>query len=431
MPPTRIKLADSVYLNVIETDKFKTNFISAEFFIPLRAETAAKAALLPSVLLRGTKKYPDMASLNRQFDYLYGSYIWPRNYKLGETQVIGFSSYVLADKYALEPTPIMSELLGVMEEIVFDPVTEGGVFRADYVEGEKRNLIDRIKAQINNKNYYAVKRCRDEMCRGEAYAVSELGEIEDVQAVTPESLYEFYKWIISGTRVELYFVGSFDIGKLTEQLRDIFGRCANISAPELKTEVIRRAEKVKEVIEDQPVKQGKLSLGFRTDCTLADRDYHVFAMFRELYGGSPTSKLFVNVREKLSLCYYCSAMGEAHKGIMIVSSGIDVANKQKAQDEILRQLELTRAGEITEAELAAARNSLKNSYRELYDNADSIKSWYTSRMLVGRDDSPEDAAAAIETVTAEDIANMAKRVTLDTIYFLNGTLKPDEGSDEE
>ncbi len=310
MPPTRIKLADSVYLNVIETDKFKTNFISAEFFIPLRAETAAKAALLPSVLLRGTKKYPDMASLNRQFDYLYGSYIWPRNYKLGETQVIGFSSYVLADKYALEPTPIMSELLGVMEEIVFNPVTEGGVFRADYVEGEKRNLIDRIKAQINNKNYYAVKRCRDEMCRGEAYAVSELGEIEDVQAVTPESLYEFYKWIISGTRVELYFVGSFDIGKLTEQLRDIFGRCANISAPELKTEVIRRAEKVKEVIEDQPVKQGKLSLGFRTDCTLADRDYHVFAMFRELYGGSPTSKLFVNVREKLSLCYYCSAMGE-------------------------------------------------------------------------------------------------------------------------
>ena len=196
MPPTRIKLADSVYLNVIETDKFKTNFISAEFFIPLRAETAAKAALLPSVLLRGTKKYPDMASLNRQFDYLYGSYIWPRNYKLGETQVIGFSSYVLADKYALEPTPIMSELLGVMEEIVFSPVTEGGVFRADYVEGEKRNLIDRIKAQINNKNYYAVKRCRDEMCRGEAYAVSELGEIEDVQAVTPESPYEFYKRII-------------------------------------------------------------------------------------------------------------------------------------------------------------------------------------------------------------------------------------------
>ncbi|MGI6203252.1 MAG: EF-P 5-aminopentanol modification-associated protein YfmF [Eubacteriales bacterium] len=431
MPPARIKLADSVYLNVIETEKFKTNFISAEFFIPLRAETAAKAALLPSVLLRGTEKYPDMAALNKMFDYLYGSHISPRNYKLGETHVIGFSSYVLADKYALEPTPVLSQLLGVLEEVIFNPVTDGGVFSADYVETEKRNLCDRIKSQINNKNYYAVKRCRDEMCRGEAYAVSELGEVDDVMAITPESLYEFYKWLITSTRVELYFVGSTDTAALTSQLQDMFGRCANTTAPELSTQVIRSAEKSKEVIEDQPVKQGKLSLGFRTGCTLSDRDYHVFAMFRELYGGSPSSKLFMNVRERLSLCYYCSAIAEAHKGIMIVSSGIEVSNKQKAQDEILRQLELTKAGEITEAELVAARNSLINGYRELYDDANSLKSWYTSRMLAGRDDSPEDAAAALQTVTAADIAEMAKRVTLDTVYFLNGTLKPDEGSDEQ
>ncbi len=431
MPPARINLADSVYLNVIETEKFKTNFISAEFFIPLRAETAAKAALLPSVLLRGTEKYPDMAALNKMFDYLYGSHISPRNYKLGETHVIGFSSYVLADKYALEPTPVLSQLLGVLEEVIFNPVTDGGVFSADYVETEKRNLCDRIKSQINNKNYYAVKRCRDEMCRGEAYAVSELGEVDDVMAITPESLYEFYKWLITSTRVELYFVGSTDTAALTSQLQDMFGRCANTTAPELLTQVIRSAEKSKEVIEDQPVKQGKLSLGFRTGCTLSDRDYHVFAMFRELYGGSPSSKLFMNVRERLSLCYYCSAIAEAHKGIMIVSSGIEVSNKQKAQDEILRQLELTKAGEITEAELVAARNSLINGYRELYDDANSLKSWYTSRMLAGRDDSPEDAAAALQTVTAADIAEMAKRVTLDTVYFLNGTLKPDEGSDEQ
>jgi predicted Zn-dependent peptidase len=226
-------------------------------------------------------------------------------------------------------------------------------------------------------------------------------------------------------------VGSTDTAALTSQLQDMFGRCANTTAPELSTQVIRSAEKSKEVIEDQPVKQGKLSLGFRTGCTLSDRDYHVFAMFRELYGGSPSSKLFMNVRERLSLCYYCSAIAEAHKGIMIVSSGIEVSNKQKAQDEILRQLELTKAGEITEAELVAARNSLINGYRELYDDANSLKSWYTSRMLAGRDDSPEDAAAALQTVTAADIAEMAKRVTLDTVYFLNGTLKPDEGSDEQ
>jgi Predicted Zn-dependent peptidases len=431
MPPARIKLAESVYLNIIRTEKFKTNFISAEFLLPLSADTAALGALLPSVLLRGTGKYPDMAALNKRFDYLYGSHISPRVYKLGETQLVGFSSYVLADKYALEPTPVLSELLEVMGEVIFNPLTENGVFRADYTEGEKRNLCDRIKAQINNKNSYAVKRCRDEMCRGEAYAVSELGEVEDVTAITPESLYSFYKTLITGSRVELYFVGNTDTDSLTAQLTALFSRCANSSAPQPATQVIRRAEKVREVTEDQPVNQGKLSMGFRTDCSLYDRDYHVFAMFRELFGGSPSSKLFMNVREKLSLCYYCSAIPEAHKGIMIVTSGIEVANKQKAQDEILRQLELVCVGEITEVEMVAARNSLVNGYRELYDDAGSLKAWYTSRLLCGRDDSPEDAAASLESVTAADIAAMAKRATLDTIYFLNGTLKAGEGSDED
>ncbi len=433
MPPARIKLADSVYLNIIETDKFKTNFISAEFMLPLRAETASQASLLPAVLLRGTGKYPDMAALNKRFDYLYGSGIWQRVYKLGETQVIGFYSYVLADKYALEPTPVLSELTDMLGEVIFNPLTEadGGAFRSDYTEGEKRNLCDQIKAQINNKGAYAVKRCYDEMCRGEAFAISAMGEVNAVEAITPASLYKFYRELLTTARVELYFVGNTDVKALTAQLSALFARCANTVAPEPFTQVKRRADTVREVIEDQPVNQGKLSIGFRTDCTLRDRDYHVFAMFRELYGGSPSSKLFMNVREKLSLCYYCSASPEAHKGLMVVSSGIEVKNKQKAQDEILRQLECVKNGEITQSEMIAARNSLINGYRELYDDAGSLKGWYTSRLLAGRDDSPEDAAAALETVTAEEIAAMAKRVTLDTVYFLNGTLKAEEGSENE
>ena len=284
MPPARIKLADSVYLNVIETSKFKTNFISVEFLLPLSAGTAALGALLPAVLLRGTGKYPDMAALNERMDYLYGSHISQRVYKLGETQFVGFSSYVLADKYALEPTPVLSEALDLLGEVLFNPVTDGEAFRSDYTEGEKRNLCDHIKAQINNKNSYAVKRCRDEMCRGEAFAVSELGEVGGVNAITPASLYKFYRELITGSKVEIYFVGNTDTAALSAQLKGLFARCANTTAPEPSTQVIRRAGTVREVTEDQPVNQGKLSLGFRTDCSLYDRDYHVFAMFRELYG---------------------------------------------------------------------------------------------------------------------------------------------------
>ena len=425
MSKKRIHVSEGIDLNIIKTDQFKTNYISVNFILPLSAENAAYTALLPAVLLRGTKHYPDMAAISRRSDMLYSTSIHPRVYKRGEAHIFGFSAYVLDNSYSLDGTDILGGALELMSEILFEPVLENGVFRADYVESEKQNLIDNVNAKINDKIRYAVQRCQEEMCAGERYHISETGSVEEIAAISPASLYGFYQSVIGRARVEIYYVGRGDGDELAARLRPLFSRASG-GLYRNDTQVIRAAADVKEITEDQPVAQGKLSLGFRTGCILSDADYHVFSLFLVLYANGTTSKLFMNVREKLSLCYYCQAIPEPQKGIAIVTCGIETANKQKAQDEILLQLDAVRKGDFTDEELESAKKTLINSYRELGDSPASLESWYMGRDLSGRSDSPDEAAAAVIEVTRDQIAGMAERMSLDTVYFMRGTLKADE-----
>ncbi|MDD4772795.1 MAG: pitrilysin family protein [Eubacteriales bacterium] len=417
------KIADGISLNIIETDKFKTNYIAVNLLTALDKKTAAYKALLPAVLKRGTVNYPDMAALNRRYDMLYSTHINTRCFKRGETHIFGFSAHMLDNRFVLDGTDIVSETLSLIAEIMFSPALSDGCFSSVYVESEKKNLIDLIKSKINNKNSYAVLRCQEEMCRGEVFAVSEDGTVEDVEAITPQSLFDFYKEIINRAQIEIYFVGKYDNNLLVEKVRNAFSPIRHVSGFVPYTEVIRNADTVREVSEEQPVTQGKLSLGFRSGAVLSDGDYEKFIMFSEIFGGSPSSKLFMNVREKLSLCYYCHAIPDAHKGIMIVASGIEVDKKEIAQDEILLQLENIRRGDFTEDEYEAAKKSIINGYRSITDSASGLVSWFLGRKLADIEISPEKAINLIEKVTKNDIVEAAKKVTLDTVYFMRGTLK--------
>ena len=289
MPPVIKKIADGVTLSVIPTGKFKTNYVSVNFLTPLDEVNAANNSLLVRVLKRGTKKYPNMASLSRRSDELYGTKIGAAISKRGENQIMSFSAYPLKNDYSIDGTDILGETLELLGEIMFEPLTENGVFKAEYVESEKRKLTDDIRAQINNKKYYAVKRCREEMCRGERFGISEAGTPENVAAITPESLYAHYRKVMRSCRVEIYFVGECDADAVAGVFAGMFAPLGKIAPEALDTEVKRRAESVREVTEEQPVEQGKLSIGFRTGTVLSDGDYFVFSLFCELYGGSPTS----------------------------------------------------------------------------------------------------------------------------------------------
>ena len=216
------KIYDRITLNISKSEKFKTNFLSFFFSVPLENEYAAEYSLIPKVLLRGSKNYPDMQAVNKRLDYLYGAHVTATVFKRGERQVIGVFSSCLCNEYAFEKTDILKNLISVVKDLFFNPLTENGGFKEAYVEGEKKNQIDFIKSQINNKNQYALKRCQQIMCADEAYGISENGTAEQVEGITPASLYKAYERFISCADIDVFFVGKCDENQLKADICDMF-----------------------------------------------------------------------------------------------------------------------------------------------------------------------------------------------------------------
>ena len=424
-------IADGVNFNYLETGKFKTGCLSVNFIAPLDAGTAAKNALIPAILMRGSEKYPNMAEINKKLDYLYASGMHARTSKRGEMQIFGIGASMLDSAYTIDGEDLISEVTEVLEDILFHPVLKDGAFDAAYTESEKNNLIDAINGKVNNKAVWARTRCIEEMCKNERFGLSETGTVEDVQACTAESVYAQYRYMLENYPVEIFFVGQCDADALAAKLAAMFAGIKRTPMPIPKTEIIRAASEVRRVTEDMPVNQGKLTIGFRSGVTLAEPEYPAMMMFNEIFGGGVTSKLFMNVREKMSLCYYCSSAPDATKGLMIVSSGVEVSNREIAEKAIFDQLDAVRRGDFTEDEQQSALLSLINGYRELSDSARGLETWYLGRLLEGMNNNPDDVVESLKAVTRDEILAAANRVTADTIYFLNGTLTSDGEGDED
>lgn len=415
----RIEIKKGVNVSVVKTDKFKTNLLTVNLLTPLKAETASLNSLLTDVLRRGTKNYPTMQSLNKKQDELYSLGLGAYVQKRGEVQLVTFELSSIDDAYTFDKINLLDQGIALLSELIFSPVTENGVFSEQYVTQEKKNLIDNIKAAKNNKSSYAVNRCHEVMCEGEPFSVNAAGEINAVEKITSGELFTHYKKLLAEAPVEILYVGSKDKEEIAELIRKNlpFAEHAQFNADILvKTEV----SDIKRFTEKMQINQCKLSIGMRTGITLKSQEYVKFALFNEIFGGSTSSKLFVNVREKKSLCYYCSPIVDGLKGVMVIASGIDAKNKDVAFDAIMEQLDDIRDGKITDTELESSVHSLQNSYREITDSPASICTWYLSRIIAGRSDSPEDAAKAVESVKKEDVIAMAKRMVLDTVYTLEG-----------
>ncbi len=417
----RIKLFEGIHLNTVYSDKFKTDFLSINFIIPLKKQTAALCSLLPLVLKRGCNKYPGLAILNEKLAFLYAATCSASSGKIGEMQVLSISSNFLTKRFIPGDTSLLDEITSLLNEIIGNPLLENNGFCKSFVESEKLNLKDEIKAQINNKTTYANQKCISVMCENEAYGIDVMGTESEVDSITPSSLYEFYKQLLAESRIEIFFNGRESTESVLQAVKPISSAIKRSETSVLETIVIPMAEKTKELTEEMPVKQGKLAIGFRTPYSIKNGGMDKFSVFNEIYGASPMSKLFLNVREKLSLCYYCRSVFRPHKGIMLVASGIEVENKSKAFDEIILQLENMKKGDISDEEMSNAKKSLLNSYKEISDSASGLCSWYLSRILGEDFSDPEDFAEKITKVTKEEVCEVANNISLDTVYFLKGT----------
>ncbi len=390
--------------------------------MPLRAETASSFALLPLVLRRGCRAYPDMTALNARLAELYGAQLdWDLS-KRGEMQIITLYLEILGDRFALEGEKLLMSGASLLCGVLFDPAFENGVFRTADVEIEKRNLADLIRSQLNDKRAYAGHRLREEMCKDEAYGVSEYGSIERIGGITPESLTQAWRTLLTKARAEIFFVGDGDARSVCAPFRDAFLRLLRGAPLSCETDVVREPKgPVRKTVERLPVTQAKLGLGFRAGVALPDADTDAMQLACTIWGGSPQALLFLTVREKMSLCYYCYSRYERYKGLICVESGVEEKNAEKAQEEILKQLELLKAGQFSGDALHFAVLSLQNAYLELGDSLSDIAVWYLGQALSGRViRTPAEAAAAIGRVKREDVLRAASGIALDTVYLLAG-----------
>ena len=417
MEYTRREIMQDVFLTYLPAKKFKTSYLSAQFITPLRQETAALNALLPAVLHRGTVRCPDMEQLSAAMDRLYGAQIDYTVRKKGERQCVGFVASVIDDAFAprgerlLEPT---AQLLG---ELLLDPVTRGGRFLGEYVESEKNNLIDAIRAVRNDKRDWADLRLMQEMCAAEPYGVRRLGDEESAKKIHNRKLYQHSRQLMSSSRLELYYCGSADEQRLTDALLHAFAalpRGVVEPLPEMRRYAAPEQPRI--ITENMDVTQGKLSMGFRCE----SRDVPAMIMANLLFGGSSNSKLFLNVREKLSLCYYASSQYARSKGILTVSSGIETKDYDRALEEILRQLKAVQEGEWEDWELPGARSTILSSLQAMTDGQGAMENWFLGQNATGETETPAELAARLREVTPERIMAAAQSIQLDTVYFLKG-----------
>lgn len=427
----RFPIAEGVTLSVIPSAKFKTNTLTVHFVVPLEKETAALTALVPKVLLRGSAAYPDMAAVARRLDTLYDTNLSPAYTKRSGTLLVGFAADFIKDRFLPEKVNLLEKAADVLFSILYDPLTEDGAFRKDYVEGEKADLISAIASRINNKAAYAKEKCTALMFDGLPYGLSELGTEEDCRNATAKAVYDRYLDMIHNAPMEISFLGETDIPMLIAYLKSRIPVSAARRTDYPAAKVLAGApEGVRAVTEKMPVAQGKLVMGFRTGgIRLTDDNATAFTLFCDIFGGSPQSKLFMNVREKMSLCYYCRAMQELFAGCLFVSSGIETANRTAAYDAIMKELQDTKDGVFTDKDVEDAKRSLINDYKELDDNAYELIVWHLSRRIFGSAKTPEDVIAEIGRTTKEEIVAAGKHVALDTVFFIEGT--GEDGNEEE
>ena len=416
---TTTYLSPGIRLQCYTDNRFKQNALSIQYVRPMRREEAAMNALIPSVLLRGCNSAPDLRQITMRLDTLYGASVSPISRRSGDYQTTGFYVGMMDDRFAMGGEPLLEETLAFVGKLLFDYPTENGGFLDAFVQGEKTNQIYAIEAERNDKRTYAAQQLLKKMCGPDSFGLPRMGEPEEVSAITPQALLRHYESLRRESPVELFYVGSAQPGKVEAVLQKIFAGEKRDYRP-LPPQTDLTPGPRQNLSEAMEIAQGKLAMGYVTPITNRSTAFPAMQMLSTVFGGGMTSKLFQNVREKQSLCYSIGSGYYGAKGIVLVSAGIDFDKEQHVRQEVEKQLDACRRGEISQAEVDAARHSLISALQAVPDSPSSIESYYSTMTLNGCGMDPQRHRAALEAVTAEDLVAAAKTLELHSTYFLKG-----------
>ncbi|MBO0993059.1 EF-P 5-aminopentanol modification-associated protein YfmF [Bacillus sp. SD088] len=406
-------------LHMIQTEKYKTNTIVWKMKAPLQKETATLRALLPLVMQSSTKKYATSGALRSYLDELYGASFYADTSKKGEENIISFTLEIANEKYLQDKTPLLHKGVDFLTEVLLHPNVANDRFDEKTMKKEKRGLKERIHSLYDDKMRYATVRLVEEMCKNEPYAIQPTGELDEIDAITGESLYEYYQRAFNEDQIDLYIIGDIEVS----EVQNLFS-VLSLSDRGMKQKNRPATKEVGEltvVKEHQDLNQGKLNIGCRTNILLGDQEYYALQMFNGIFGGFAHSKLFINVREKESLAYYAASRIESHKGLLMIMSGIENQNYDKAVSIIKEQLDLMRLGEFTEKEIEQTKAVIRNELLETLDSAKGFIEVLYNNYVGDEKITLANWLERIQAVSKEEIIEVAEKIEMDTIYFLAGT----------
>ena len=406
--------------HAISDDRFKTARISVNFCVPLDPKHTAEYAIVAPLLRRKCEEYPDFMKLNQKLCEMYGATLYTDVKKIGGCQIISLAIRSIDNRYVLNQENLIEECADLLCSLITKPHFVNGCFEESEVEIERQNLIDMIESKINDKRFYAIDRCEEFMYEKEPYGIDEYGTVEAARAITAQSASDAYHDLMEHADIQIMFTGHGDYKKIKSVFEQAFSNVKRKPTSQPVVPRITGAQKVKEHIERLDVVQSKLVMGFRTGTFADSPDLSAMRLMAAIFGGTAFSRLFVHVREEKSLCYYCAARFDRIKGVMLVDSGVESKNRAVAQQEILHQLDIMRRGEFTDGEFEAAKLSMNNAFATITDSPAGLENWYLVQVIAGTHTSPEEESRAITHVTREQVADAAKKVTLDTVYFLTG-----------
>lgn len=414
-----LEISPGVTLRCIQNHRFKQGVLSIQFVRPMDKEEAALNALIPDILLRGCVAAPDLQQITARLDDLYGASVGALVRRIGDYQTTGLACGFIEDRFALPGDRVLEPMIEFLGQLLLEPVLEKGGFCREYVSGEKKNLISALEAQLSDKQAYASGKLLKNMCWGDSFAVPRLGGISQVRRITASAAYAHYQKVLQESPVEIFYVGTAPIESVANLLRPIFERISR-NVMTLPPQTALKAARESHKSETMDIAQAKLAMGFVTPITNTDPRFAAMQIFNTIFGAGMTSKLFVQVREKRSLCYAIGSGYYSGKGLMTVHAGIDTENFEETKASVLEQLQACQTGEISQQELDAAKAALLSGLRAVYDGPGAMESYFSTTVLSGVDRSPEAYAQQVRQVQIADVVAAANTVRFHSSFFLKG-----------
>ena len=413
------QLSNGVEGVFIKNDRFNTTLISFNFYVPMSRDTAAEYALLPFVITTCSKEYPDFSRLNFKLAKLYGANLSASAEKVGDYQLLKIAISTIDDRFALDNESLCDNAIELLSQLIFEPKVQDGAFCEEDVEREKRKAIEHIRGDLAQKRIYAKKRLIEEMYKDQPYGVPKCGTEEQVQKITGESLYNAWVKLLSTAFLRVNVISrSMPVG-LFDGISQKFSSINRYDIPDCTQSAPTVAiAKPNTVIEEMDISQGKLCMGFSSELYGDDESTAALTVMCDIFGGGPYSRLFTNVREKMSLCYYCASGSVKSKGLITVDSGVEKENANKAEREILNQLDIIKQNLFTDEEFESSIKSITDSFKSYNDSQGLLDAWYSLKIVKDKLLSPEEAAETILGVTRNDVVYTARGVKLHTVYKL-------------